>query len=220
MCYPFWSPQRWLQHLSGSHNPKRECASFPLGDLGLWGLLLMLGGCTAAPAAMMPVNATDLADRPVATTRDLSGDAGGKTAIAVLPAATLLAQAFDASDQIARVNQTAITIYQVDTQCQSYVSQRIQVNRQTPVQAAVGHILMTQDVAGFEVAGYRVSVDDKKHEATVDLRLMSTSPRPMTALSICEQMALFGSLRQTLLQNDDWNIQSVRFLERGQEIVF
>ncbi|MFM6369036.1 MAG: sporulation/spore germination protein, partial [Dolichospermum sp.] len=39
------------------------------------------------------------------------------------------------------------------------------------------------------------------------------------SLSSCEQFALFGSVRKTLMSNSEWKIKDVRFTERGEDIV-
>ena len=110
-----------------------------------------------------------------------------------------------------------VNVYTIDNQCQDLVANKVSVSEQEPVTAAVGKILKQQDTADFSISGYRVNVKD--NVATVDLRRSADSKRVFSSLSSCEQRALFGSIEKTLISNSQWNIKSVRFTEKGKEIV-
>lgn len=112
-----------------------------------------------------------------------------------------------------------LTIYQVDSQCQTLVSEKVALPATSPVDAAVGKVLNQADSGDFDLAGYRVQVNPKNGIATVDFRLSPNSRRQFVSLSSCEQFALFGSLRKTLTDNSPLKIKGVRFTERGQDIV-
>jgi hypothetical protein len=71
----------------------------------------------------------------------------------------------------------------------------------------------------FDLAGYRVQLNENTGVATVDLRLDPESERQFVSLSSCEKFSLFGSLEKTLTSNPEWQINRVRFTERGEEIV-
>jgi hypothetical protein len=111
-----------------------------------------------------------------------------------------------------------VNVYGVDSQCEKLVPREVQVPRDRALDAAIGKVLQDFSTVDFPISGYRVKVDGGI--ATIDLRLPPNALRKMTSLSSCEQFALFGSLRETLMQNSDWGIQSVKFTERGEEIVF
>lgn len=113
----------------------------------------------------------------------------------------------------------ALNIYQVDNQCEALVPESMAVPADSPLESAVGTVLKQTDSADFELAGYRVQVNPKSRVATVDFRLSPNSRRKFVSLSMCEQFALFGSLRKTLTNNSRLKIKNVRFTERGQEIV-
>jgi hypothetical protein len=98
------------------------------------------------------------------------------------------------------------------------IPETIQVPADRALEATVGKIINNQDNLDFQLGGYRIS-RDSNGVATVDLRLIPNPRRQIVSLSTCEQFALFGSLRETLTRNPDWNIKSVRFTERGKEIV-
>ncbi|NJM74289.1 MAG: sporulation/spore germination protein [Scytonema sp. RU_4_4] len=126
-------------------------------------------------------------------------------------------QASSSSDAV--VKQTVnVTLFTSDTQCQELIPQQVSVPAQAPVTGAVGKIIEQRDSADFSVSGYRVTVKDGV--ATVDLRISPNSQRQFTSLSSCEQFALFGGLRKTLLGNSQWRIKEVRFTERGEKIIF
>lgn len=113
----------------------------------------------------------------------------------------------------------ALNIYQVDSQCETLVPEPVAVPADSPLESAVGTVLKQTDSADFELVGYRVQVNPKSGVATVDFRLSPNSRRKFVSLSMCEQFALFGSLRKTLTNNSRLKIKTVRFTERGQEIV-
>jgi len=54
---------------------------------------------------------------------------------------------------------------------------------------------------------------------TIDLRVARDSPRRLQSLSLCEQKALLGSLKETLINQPDWGLATVRFTQRGHPLV-
>jgi len=93
----------------------------------------------------------------------------------------------------------------------------VSVPTQNPINSAVGRIIERVNSSDFSVAGYRVKV--KKGVAIVDLRVPPKSKRQFTSLSLCEQFALFGSIRKTLTSNVQWHIKRVQFMEQGRKVV-
>jgi len=124
----------------------------------------------------------------------------------------------DAAPKAATKKTVDVTLYTSDTQCQELIPQKVAVSATEPVTGAVGKIVEARDTADFSLSGYRVNVRDGV--ATVDLRLSPQSKRQIASLSSCEQFALFGSVRKTLMSNSQWQIKDVRFTEQGEEIVF
>lgn len=114
---------------------------------------------------------------------------------------------------------TSVTIYQSDSQCQELVAKTIEVPVDNQIEEAVGKIIEPFDSREFDIAGYRVLVDENTNTATVDFRLSPDTVRRFVSLSSCESFALFGSLEKTLTSNPEWNIKSVKFTEQGKEIV-
>lgn len=110
-----------------------------------------------------------------------------------------------------------VTLFTSDPQCQKLIPKKISVPSDQPVTSAVGKILEQLDSADFNLSGYRITV--KNGVAKIDLRISPNSGRQFTSLSHCEQFALFGSLRKTLLSHSQWNIKEVYFTERGNKIV-
>lgn len=110
-----------------------------------------------------------------------------------------------------------VSLFTSDSQCQELIPQQVLVAKEEPVISAVGNIIKQFDSADFSLSGYSVTV--KNQVATIDLRILPDSLRQFTSLSSCEQFALFGSLRKTLLSHFEWNIKKVRFTHQGEEIV-
>lgn len=115
-------------------------------------------------------------------------------------------------------NSATVTIYHVDNQCAEFVPKKVAVPKNNTLNAAIGKVIEKGTSSDFNVAGYRVKVNN--NVATVDLRLAANSKRKFVSLSSCEQYALFGSLRKTIAENPQWNVKEVVFTEQGQEIVF
>lgn len=111
-----------------------------------------------------------------------------------------------------------VKIYRLDLQCQWFQSETVELPKDRSIDAAVGKVLANQQNSDFELGGYRV-IRRPNGEVIVDFRLATNSKRQFTSLSSCEQLALFGSLRQTLLRNPQWGVKRIRFQNRGQAIV-
>ena len=139
---------------------------------------------------------------------------------------TPLSPAVAAPDRLWVASQTqlpgvlTVTLYTPTANCDRYetVAKAIAADKAIP---QIVHFLLTDQtphLLGFELAGYRVQPSDQGDRVTVDLRRAPHAQRPFMALSICEQLALFGSVRQTLLNNPALGINDVQFTERGQAI--
>jgi hypothetical protein len=112
---------------------------------------------------------------------------------------------------------TDVTLYISDLQCQELIPETVSLAATDPISGAVGKIIEQQDTADFGLSGYRVQIQGRI--ATVDLRLSPLSKRQFVSLSSCEQFALFGSIRKTLMSHPKWQIKEVRFTEQGEEII-
>ena len=117
-------------------------------------------------------------------------------------------------------NTTTVTIYRADSQCANLIPQTVTVPKDRLLVSAVGQAIAPTSTADFELTGYRVNVDPQLQLATIDFRLSPNSRRRFISLSPCEQFALFASLRKTLTENPQWQIQDVRFTQRGEELQF
>ena len=115
------------------------------------------------------------------------------------------------------VNTVKVNLYQPDIECKQLIPQPVAVKIDRSLDTAVSKVLQATNTADYTVTGYRVTVDDRGL-ATVDLRLHPDSRRQFISLSMCEQFALFGSLRETLINHSDWQIKAVQFTERGKLI--
>ena len=169
-------------------------------------IALTLGSCSAPPSSV--------ADAPT-----------GEGSPVPTPSSSTATQPSPSSSAAARLTAptgapsptTTINIYKVDTQCANLAPERVTVTASQSLEAAIAQVLAATDSGDFSIAGYRVSQEGTR--AIVDLRLPANAKRSFYSLSSCEQLALFGGIRKTLLNNSQWKIQSVQFTEKGQEIV-
>ncbi|MEA5617353.1 sporulation/spore germination protein [Cronbergia sp. UHCC 0137] len=111
-----------------------------------------------------------------------------------------------------------VTLYTSDDQCQELIPEKVSVSSEQPMTEAISKIVEQQNTTDLSLSGYRINVNNTV--ATVDLRIAPESKRQVASLSSCEQFALFGSLRKTLISNAEWKIKEVRFTDRGKEIAF
>ncbi len=177
--------------------------------------------CVLAISVVLTSCRTDSpSNAPVASSPSASPSA------APSPSSSLVERSPSASPRTSQPLQTAsviskktvpVSVYKVDNQCRDFVSEKMSVPANQPISGAVGKVLENADSADFSLSGYRVSV--ASGVATVDLRVAPDSKRQLVSLSSCEQMAIFGSLRKTLTSNAQWKIKSVRFTDRGKEVV-
>ncbi|MCP2731255.1 sporulation/spore germination protein [Limnofasciculus baicalensis] len=115
-------------------------------------------------------------------------------------------------------NTISLNIYHPDSQCETLIPEKVAVSADTPVTNAVGKVLELATSSDFDLAGYRVNLDLNKRVVTIDFRLSPNTKRQFVSLSTCEQFALFGTLRKTLIDNPQLKIKDVRFTNQGQEI--
>ncbi len=117
------------------------------------------------------------------------------------------------------------TLYRADLWCQTLEPQvvelHIEANSGDPeaeIAATIGVVLKQWTGSDLGIVGYRVTVRDRV--ATIDLRRDPSAARPWIGLSTCEQFALFGGLRETIMNEPDWNIDRVEFLSLGKPLTF
>ncbi len=186
-------------------------------------IILSLSSCTA-PSANRDSDNTGLPSPETSNTPLASQlDANAPIAPKPQPEKPVAAQSSNtisrkATPTTKSTNTVTVNIYRADTQCQTLVPEKVAVPTNSPVDAAVGKVLEQAASGDFDLAGYRVSINPKTAIATVDLRLAPNSQRQFLSLSTCEQFALFGSLRKTLIDNSQLKIKDVRFTEQGQEL--
>lgn len=108
-----------------------------------------------------------------------------------------------------------VEIHRLDKQCEYFVTEPHVVDRATGLADTVRWLLQTSPTPHLDLTDYRLRMDPDQGQVTLDLRLSATSLRQLQSLSICEQQALLGSVRQTLLNHPDWAIREVHFTQRG-----
>ncbi|NEQ25591.1 MAG: sporulation/spore germination protein [Microcoleus sp. SIO2G3] len=166
---------------------------------GLALLITVLGGCSIAPT----VPPREISD---------STAIESVSPLQTIPPATPRPAATPAADTV------NAKIYSLDTQCQWFQQETVALPKAGSLEAAIGTVLAEQQSSDFDLSGYRV-IRRPNGELIIDFRLPTNTKRQFTSLSSCEQLALFGSLRQTLLRNPQWGIKLIRFRDRGRAIV-
>jgi hypothetical protein len=160
----------------------------------LLGLLLMLSSCEAPP----PVPGSDQTPDVAATTFASPNPNFSGTEATV-----------------------SVEIYSIDSTCETLVPSEITVPADRSLEASITSLLTRASPDGLSPLNYSIEVDSTTGKATLDLRptVSGDPPRSLRSLSSCEQLALFGSLRETLLSGPAWGIQSVEFTENGEPLV-
>ncbi|MBP0016644.1 MAG: hypothetical protein J7647_03700 [Cyanobacteria bacterium SBLK] len=136
--------------------------------------------------------------------------------ITIPPTPSLPAEITIQTQQAIAPDAVSVQIFSPDRQCLELVPQQVSVPQAQSLENAIAKTIDRVSNGDFSLAGYRVQVNNGV--ATVDLRLSPESQRHFASLSPCETFGLFGSLRQTLTQNLQWNIRDVRFTEQGREL--
>ncbi len=113
----------------------------------------------------------------------------------------------------------AVDLYTLDNRCETYQAEPIQVPRPQSMEGTVALILAEQTIPDLTLSGYRATYDLETKTVTIDLRVARDSRRVLQSLSVCEQKALLGSLKETLIHQPDWNIETVIFTNRGNPLV-
>jgi hypothetical protein len=122
------------------------------------------------------------------------------------------------SPKSAPKNTVAINIYQVDSQCNDFIAERVNLPQSNSLEMAVAKVIEKSSINEFNLASSKVTTDPQTGMATVDFQVAANSKRRFISLSSCEQFNLFGSLRKTLIDNPNWQIKDVRFTEGGKEL--
>ncbi len=118
------------------------------------------------------------------------------------------------------VPTVTVTRYKIDRQCNELVPEDLEVAAAAPLEETIETIVGDRSNGDFRIAGYRVDIDESTNTATLDFRLPIDSPRSIYSLSHCEQFALLGELRQTLVANANWDIENVIFQVQGQGLQY
>jgi hypothetical protein len=135
-----------------------------------------------------------------------------------LVAANRLMQA-KARRLVVPADPVAVDLYTLDDRCEGYQTELIQVPRVQSMENTVALIMAEQVTPELTLSGYRTSFDPETKTVTIDLRVARDSRRVLQSLSVCEQKALLGSLRETLINQPDWKIEAVTFTNRGHPLV-
>lgn len=139
-----------------------------------------------------------------------------------------LASTLKATDQLwqgtpaepATATTVTVRLYSPTATCDGFQTQDTVVAADKAITQVVHQVLaeQTPHLRNFELAGYRIQSGAGGKRLTIDFRRTANAQRQFISLSICEQGALFGSLRRTLLENPVFAIDDVDFSENGRSI--
>ena len=174
-----------------------------------WGSRLGMAGAIATASMFTPAA---VANSPQVVTQQLSE---------LTTVETATEQFWEAAIANSPPGMTVI-FYTPTTTCDAYVGDFTVVAADHAIPQVVQQLVadQTPQLIDFELAGYRVQPSTDDGTVTIDFRRNPHAERHFISLSICEQRELFGSLRQTLLQNPALEINQVHFTERGRPIKF
>ena len=113
-----------------------------------------------------------------------------------------------------------VTRYKIDNQCNNLIPEDLSVPAENSLDEMIGEIVSDRSNGDFRIAGYRLNLDETTKTLTLDFRLPIDSPRSIYSLSHCEQFALLGELRETLIVNSEWDIETVNFQVQGQDFQY
>ncbi len=109
------------------------------------------------------------------------------------------------------------TIYLPDPDTYRLIPQTVPVDSNAPVAGAVGQIINSYEGQDIGIEGYNVAVDQPNQIARVNFDIDSErNGREFYSLSSANQVALFESIRETLLTNPDYQIDEIIFSANGE----
>lgn len=109
------------------------------------------------------------------------------------------------------------TIYLPDPQTYRLEPQTVPVDSDAPVSGVVGQIIRSYEGQEVGIEGYDVAVDQASQVARVNFDVDSErNGREFYSLSSANQVALFESIRETLLTNPDYQINEIIFSANGE----
>ena len=218
--FPKHSPERFSGIASGiasgqmapsrSKRPLKFCVT----GLALT-LSLVAGGCATTAPEDVVVEPTPKAvpAEPKQTKPPIVTEPVEKAPVEAQPDG----QATPNKPPVASSEMVTVSVYTIDDQCLDFVEQSVQVPGDKAMVEAVGKAIKSVDYNAFKLEGYQVNING--NTAIVDMKLSPSSQRQFVSLSSCEQQALFGSVEETLLNNSDWNVKSVKFMNAGKELI-
>lgn len=109
------------------------------------------------------------------------------------------------------------TIYLPDPQTYRLEPQIVPVDSDAPVAGIVGQIISSYEGQEVGIEGYDVAVDQANQVARVNFDVDSErNGREFYSLSSANQVALFESIRETLLTNPEYQIDEIIFSANGE----
>ena len=183
-------------------------------------LSVVVAGCaTTAPEQTATDTAPDTSSTVVEsdTKDEPAPDVAADPDKAEPPVAQPNAPAVESDKDPDEAGMVTVSVYTIDDQCTGFVEESVQVPSDVAMDEAVGKAMNAIEYNAFKLNSYDVNIQGGT--AIVNMQLDPGSERQFVSLSSCEQLALFGSVEETLLNNPEWQVESVQFTDGAQEIV-
>ncbi|MBE9110861.1 hypothetical protein IQ273_15720 [Nodosilinea sp. LEGE 07298] len=178
----------------------------------------LLGGCAGATGGTSAIAPDAASSTEAAIATPFQSIELAPSSADALVSANRIVQA-KARRLVVPTDPVAVDLYTLDDRCENYQREPILVPRPQSMETAVALIMAEQAIPELTLSGYRTRFDPETKTVTIDLRVARTSRRVLQSLSVCEQKALLGSLRETLINQPDWKIEAVTFTNRGNPLV-
>lgn len=165
--------------------------------------LLQLGICLGVGLVTLTAAAPSFAD----SSADSEGTSN-REVVAVTP---------DEIDSSLTRTYIPTTIYLPDPQTYQLEPQTVPVDSNAPVAGVVGQIINSYEGQEVGIEGYDVAVDQASQIARVNFDVSGErNGREFYSLSSANQVALFESIRETLLTNPEYQINEIIFSANGE----
>lgn len=170
---------------------------------GVYNRLLRFGICLGVSLVTLTAAYPSFADSVKNSEKDSSSEV-----VAVAP---------DEIDSSLTRTYIPTTIYLPDPETYRLVPQTVPIDGDAPVAGIVGQIISSYSGQDVGIEGYDVAVDQPNQIARVNFNVSSErNGRVFYSLSSANQVALFESIRETLLTNPDYQINEIIFSANGE----
>lgn len=130
----------------------------------------------------------------------------------VLLTVSIVAFGCSSDGETADLGTVQVPIWVIDEQCSELVEKVVELEAGHSADDLVGEVLAEGwSQASLEIERHNVTIDTTTGTAMVELYHVADSSRTFSSLSSCENFALFRGIKDTLIANEAFGIESVEF---------